>query len=39
MNAGRVNYAHYYALLAVIWAAATVFAVLAWMNYRSAGTV
>lgn len=39
MKVNRVNYAHYYALLATVWAASLVFAVLAWLHYRAVGTV
>lgn len=39
MRNHQVNYAHYYALLAAVWAAACVLALLAWMHYRGCGTV
>ena len=39
MKSDRVNYAHYYGLLASLWAAALVFACLAWLHYRSIGAV
>ncbi len=39
MRNHQVNYAHYYALLATLWAGFFLLAILAWMHFRTAGSL